>query len=577
MIPCLRRVLALAGASVLMAGCQSMGVYNYSATRDDQGKKLEESYGKWKLQSVFDTAYANREKLLVEQVAVIGKLEDVRRDGYVRALATARDPQDHSVERQLNWLSKVSGADENLGIMPAADEPISARLQFRLSRSTPVADWLKSYDSILKSRTSLAQVVAPEFTRVGLDIPPCDDVEKHGKSSVALEKWLEANKQTLAGAAMVPVYAELQRGCADIYQVPANLSQVKFVGRLLAVRQRLDAERGEYTTLKSATADDRAATDAAIDDRNKAVIAAKVASAVGDTAGEQAENDNIRAAATKIQGLLTKIQKAEDVFSVQFISEKAQDSLDEFLSTIVDTKEGETPKADANKAAMALVLFPDLMGDAQKKLDEAEAISLAPLVMQKQLAQIAKDAASKEIAVRAKRIALLEQLEALLQQQAHMFVELDFLVAGVPDELVKKYPKQYPDPKKLAPISPAVLALPMAEILATRDGTLKDALGKTYATATQEDRAKVWRAAMTYVDEGTRRHKDIVTTGLELDLMSQQTALSYSEASVMQWNTLVSTKVEQLALFGKSGLKTEQYSALVNNLMLLWIGLRIPQ
>ena len=33
MIPCLRRVLALAGASVLMAGCQSMGVYNYSATR----------------------------------------------------------------------------------------------------------------------------------------------------------------------------------------------------------------------------------------------------------------------------------------------------------------------------------------------------------------------------------------------------------------------------------------------------------------------------------------------------------------------------------------------------------------
>lgn len=575
MIPCLRRVLALAGASVLMAGCHSMGIYNYSATRDDQGKKLEESYGKWKLQSIFDTASANRQKLLAEQVAVIGKLEEVRRDGYVRVLATGRDPQEHSVEQQLNWLSGVSGADETLGSPPVAGTLISDRLQFRLRRSTPVADWLKSYDDVLTNRTALS--IAPEFTRAGLEVPACDDVGKRGKSSVAVETWIAANKQTVAGAAVAPVYAKLQRDCEHINLATAKLNQVKFVGTLLAARQRLDAERSEYTALKSATAADRAATDAAIDDRNKAVIAAKAASAAGDAAGEKAEKDNIRAAATKIQGLLTKIQKAEDVFSVQFISDKAQDSLDEFLSTIVDTKEGEAPKADANKAAMALVLFPDLMRDAQKKLDEAEAISLAPLVMQKQLAQIAKDAASKEIAIRAKRIALLEQQEALLQQQARMFVELDFLVAGVPDELVNKYPKQYPAPKKLAPISPAVLAMPMAEVLATRDGRLKDARGKTYATAPQEDRAKVWRAAMTYVDEGTRRHKDIVTIGLTLDRMSQQTALSYSEANVMQWNTLVSTKVEQLALFGKSGLKAEQYSALVNNLMLFWIGLRIPQ
>jgi hypothetical protein len=554
-----------------------MGVYNYSATRDDQGKKLEESFSKWQLKGLFETASTNREKLLTEQIAIIGKLEDVRRDAYVRTLATGRDPKEQTVERQLNWLSKVSGADASLGSLPVDDELLADRLKFRKTRSTPVADWLNDYQTVLTSRTSLAQNVAPEFARAGLEIPGCDDVGKQGKSSAAVEIWLAANKQTLAGARLAPAYTKLQQDCVSINQTTKRLGEAKFVGKLLAIRTRLDSERAEYSSLKSATSADRAAADAAINDRNKAVVAAKAAAASGDATAEEKETDNIRLAAVKIQALLTNIKKAEDVFSVEYISDKAQDSLDEFLSTIIDTKEGETPKADSNKAAMALVLFPDLMRDAQKKLDEADAVSLAPLVMQKQLAQIAKDSASKDIAVRTKRIALLEQAEALLQQQARMFVELDFLVAGVPDILVKKYPKQYPDPKKLAPISPAVLELPMAEVLATRDGMLKNDQGKTYATATQENRSKVWRAAITYIDEGTRRHKDIVTIDLTLDLLSQQTSLSYSEANVMQWNALVSAKVEQLALFGKTGLKAEQYSALVNNLMLFWIGLRIPQ
>lgn len=571
----LRRVLALVGVGVLLQGCQSLGIYNYSATRDEQGKQLETSYAKWKLKDTFETASAYREKLLAEQIAVVGKLSDVRRDGYVRTLATGRDPREHSVEHQLNWLSDVSGADVVLGSPKITGATLANRLQARQARSKTIDEWLKGYAEVQSTQVSIAQVAAPEFNRVAVDMPSCEDIAKGGKASAAVDAWIVANP--LAGAGLASAFSKLKTDCQAVTKGLATIAVLDVGAKLKAVRSRLVEEQLEYAGLKAVTAADRTAVNTAISERNEAVAGAANAKANGDTATETVETNKIRTAAAKLQALLPKIQKAQDAFSIAFISEKEQDSMDEFLATIVNTPEGATPKADSNKAAMALVLFPDLLAAAQKKLDDADAISLAPLVMKKQLAQIAKDAATKEISVRAKRIALLEQQEQLLTEQAASFVDIDFLMAGVPKELLDKYPKQYPSAAKLTPLSPALLGLPMAEVLATRDGQLKDARGATYATTTQEERAAVWRAAITYIDEGTRRNKNVVAIGLTLDLLAHQTRLSYSEANVMQWNALVSAKVEQLALYGKTGIKGEQYAALVNNLMLFWIGLRIPQ
>jgi hypothetical protein len=568
----IRRVVALACTAILLSGCQSPNIYNYSATRDDQGKRLEDSYGKWKLKSVFETAASNREKILAEQISALDKLSEVRRASYVRVLATEAEPKTDTVEKQLSWLSSVSGADSVIGQKLIGATP-AERQKERLNRSTAIARWLKQYDSILALLPDNNTEIIEAFAKVNLSPPSCVDVHTSSKNLQAVEKWASANASTKEGAIFKPSLTALKSNCISSKAKENALASEPLPGLLKKVRARLVAEENEYITLKKATADDRATAEAALGVRAAALSAARTAADEKNTSAEATAVAKARVAAETAKGALDKLKMASDAFSVEFISDKGLDSLDEFLMALVDIKDGQPITSNADKAAVVLVLYPELVKKTQAELKEADAIGLAPVVMQKQLTKIAHDSASREISVREARIALLRKQEELVRKQLLAFVDIDFTLAGLPESLKKEFPKQYPESAGPA-LRSGLLEAPMAEILASKDGKILSRSGTTFP---HDERAKVWTAAMTYIDEGTRRTQDIAAINLTLDQLAHQSRLSYSEANVMQWNTLVGVKVEQLALYGKAGLKPEQYAAFVNNLMLLWIGARIPQ
>ena len=49
----------------------------------------------------------------------------------------------------------------------------------------------------------------------------------------------------------------------------------------------------------------------------------------------------------------------------------------------------------------------------------------------------------------------------------------------------------------------------------------------------------------------------------------------YAEANVAQWNTLITSSIDEMAEFGAAGIKKEDVLALLNSLTLLWIGLGV--
>lgn len=189
------------------------------------------------------------------------------------------------------------------------------------------------------------------------------------------------------------------------------------------------------------------------------------------------------------------------------------------------------------------------MKDAQKKLDDTDKVSLVPLVLQKNISKIAYDAATRDIETRELRIALLKQQEALLLQQVVKFVELDAAIAKM---------------------NPDLLRMPMTEVLAAPE---KAVAGKSKAfKPTIDDKMSVWTSVATYIDQGTRTGGEVTKIGFKLNALEVEGLLGYSEANATQWDTLISSDVNQLAVYGGAGIKVEQITALINSVSLLWIG-----
>ena len=226
--------------------------------------------------------------------------------------------------------------------------------------------------------------------------------------------------------------------------------------------------------------------------------------------------------------------------------------MNRFLSTYSDVLAGKGTPADANKAAIALALFPTLVTKAEVALKEVEKPNLLPLVMEKEVLLAQLNAAERDIATGDALIALRQDhVDALLAQldaygQARTAVA-SFSKAG-----------SVTDTTMLGALQPAV---------GEKDPNVKSVRVIT--------KANLWKATSLFLDAEGRLRADVAKTRYRITALAHEKALTYAEANIYQWKALIDPSVELMSMYGASGLRSSDLTALLNSLTLLWIAVGV--
>lgn len=369
-----------------------------------------------------------------------------------------------------------------------------------------------------------------ELSEIGVELPPCDAL-KLDKERAALQAYIDNGG--FEGSTVLAWRTTADKACANPKLTQTTTTPV--VGSLGATLAELKEARTELEGLRSRTRAERNEYTAALEAHDKAVKALQT-----DPKAEVA----VQKAAARVKKAIDVLYANQDVFSVKFLAQERSAALDHFLATVADTKAAEAPPKGTTKAELALLLFPKLYDDTKKALNDAKLPTLAPLVLQKDYEKIQLDAATRDITAQEARIALLEQK---LQIQANMTDQfLNASRAFKPKFQAQSLSVALADQKPATPEDPAF----------------------------KEKNALLLGVAQ-YLDAQTRLQADVRKIEYQLDSAMHERALAYAEANAAQWQTLIGGSVDQLSVYGASGIKPEMLVALLNSVTLLWIGVGV--
>lgn len=514
----------LTTVAVLLAfACSSCSTF-YSETRDKQGMAAKEAWAGVDVSGQIATARKNHAALLAKQLETESALARARRDQLARAIATGGTVEDKLAKPVRAALASLAGtrAQADAWLQALADQAFASR-------------------SLLKFEA--------EFKRFGVEMPPCDRLALE-KEQAALKAWLAAHpipaqvvEQANIGAKAACAKPEL--AAADRFSLPTGMlqstrdAQVKASAGLADLRARGLAERNAYRAAKAAY--DAAAKALEVD--------------------PNATRDQLQAAAKKLQEAAETLAALQDVFSVRFLAQEQQDSIDKLLTTIADTPAGAAPAAGSSRAAVALVLLPRLIDATRSSLADAEKPRLVPLLLAKDLAQIRADAAAREIVAQETLVELLQLKLYWLSERTRALrdalINLDGTVRSDGTVLLAALDRPLMSTVAYDALSP-VSAKPGAD----------DAAG----TKRLDDKIRLWKAASFYLDSEGRLAAEAGKIDYQVNALQHEIAITYAESNIQQWSKLISTSVDQLAAYGAAGIKKEDIVALLNSLTLLWIG-----
>jgi len=503
-----------------MSACVTL----YSETRDNQGKASKEAWQKVDLAAQIATPRKNHAALLAKQLELEESLAKARRDQLARAIATGGTVEDQIAN------------------------PIRADLKRVAESRANASAWLDALDAEIAARKSL-QKFETEFTRFGVEMPPCAKLPLPDTQS-ALATWLAAHPT--ARPVMEPTVIQATIACGN-----KNLTATQSLSLGTSDLQRIRDE------VAKATADLAALRARGLNERNlfRAAKAEYDAAAAALEVDPSASRDKVQAAAKKLQGLASTLSTFQDAFSVKFISEEQQKSLNQLLTTILDTPSGQAPPADSSKAAVALVLLPALLDSSRTALADAKKPSLVPFVLAKDLAQIHFEAASRDIDAQQALIELLQQKLYWQTERARALRDASINVDGAvgADGRIR-----------LAPLDKRILSSTAFDALSPISERPKP--DDTSAKKELDDKIRLWKATAFYLDAQGRLKAEVGKIDYQVNALQYEGALAYAESNIRQWNVLITTSVDQMAAFGASGIKKEDIIALLNSLTLLWIG-----
>jgi hypothetical protein len=495
--------LLLVPLFVSVVGCANVSIY--SEARDKQGQAAMSAWNAANASAKVTTARDNLKALLDRELATEDKIVRARRDELIRSMAAGASVQAGLITTTVASLSNLAGS------------------------SDIASQWVDAVD--LEQQIALdLEAAQQQFTLVGVEMPSCDALQDDEmKKSL---KEIVANGG-FRGQVIDGTLPSLRSSCKDPDRTATQ--RVPLGGSMAATQMITSTRAFELEKTRNATMSARNAYRAALEAHDK-------------TAAELAANPDARAkvqeAAAKLQKAVAALSKASDVFSAQFLSEQRQQSLDQFLAAVADTKPGEAPPEGASRAAVALILLPDLIDKTRQSLADARKPLLVPLVLQKQYEKIKLDALTRDIAAQQGEVALLQKKLSLQTQQAREYLQAK---------------------KGFDLISPEIVSLPVGNVLSGQ-------LPATVAPIKLQDRKRLAEAAGYYLDAEGRLRAEVNKTDYELIAAKHERAVAYAEANAMQWETLISSGVNQLADYGTTGIKPEQVVSLLNALSLLWIG-----
>lgn len=507
-------VSILAVLSGVLAGCS--GLRLYSETRDKQGEAVRDSWSKMDAKAVIVAQRENSARLLKEELEAQDRIGLAIRDQTIRRAA-------------FGW----TGTKLNKAVDDALLETVGDPARF--------VQWANAHQDKLEKMAKL-RFIARSFEVRGLELPSCElvvsaDEEINKKTRAPIDAWDAA--QTDTSRKLGEHYDALKKQCVSIVKAIATAKKLEegLTGELgTQIKALSEADKGLHGLMNMhQTA------------RNTLRVAqAEYDAAVAKATADPSAATKVAAAADKVGKVLDALLKADDAFSLKLVSETRRDSIDSFFAVLA-TPEGQALPKDVPKAALALKIIPELTDLARTALADANKPLLVPLVMRKNYEQLNVEAFTREIAAKETRLEIQRSRLELLRAKGRRLSEAKDAFTGVSDTLVAA---------KLGDIDKAECTEP-----------------KTKSSKSCVDqRASLRSAAARYFDATGRLDTEARKAQYKSYGAMYEEGLGLAEVNVLHWDALIGISVDQLASYGRSGIKAEHILTLVNSLTLLWIG-----
>lgn len=301
-------------------------------------------------------------------------------------------------------------------------EPISDTLpgpiQADLKRLVGDADVAQSRQALQQHRVQAEQrlvVLKDEFSAKRLPTPNCAEVEVAGAAMPdALRQWRQG-ATAIDLAEIDATLAQLRKLCdtsdgsdaaliTKAYQPMGGL-MAEALQRYRADAQALAQRRQQASVAQTSYAQALAAYQAAF---KAGQSDPKAVPAVAD-------------AAQALQKAVDTLGEDKNAWTAEFISRERLRRLDGFLQVVTDglPTDGTWPDESANRAAIALVVRPDLVDSVREAAANQRRPLAVPLLIRRDIEALKLQAAQRDIATQQAELRLSREVLDTLYQQAH--------------------------------------------------------------------------------------------------------------------------------------------------------------
>ena len=503
----------------LLAGCSHLPLY--SEARDKQGQAAKKAWSEVDAAGQIDAARAELDKLLERELAAEEQFYLSTRDDRIRALVLGGSLQTQYID------------------------PLDRAVRELVGDPQQLPKWKRSWDSRQAAKLNVDQA-REDLADLGVEMPTCDAVAKNDVAALTPLDKLMAIGDT-RGKAIAGALDRFGKSCAA-----AALTELAPAGGEIAeTTKQLATAASKLEELRAITLNARNAYRAAL---------AAHENAASRLQSDPNAGDDLRQAAADVTKAVDVLKDAQDLFSEQFVAAQRLDSLNRVLASIAQANSGDDVPSGTSRAAVALVLFTELSDRSRHDWSDARQPTLVPLLLHKRIEQIRFDAATRDLAREQSKATLYEQRLATQAAQADAFLQAKQSV--------------------LADSSYASMTL--AEALAevrSPSGKQSDGSRRSIAKDVSADahgrQQNLLQGLGRYFDGRGRLAGEIAKVDDRLLGLQFESALLRAESNVAQWQVLIGTGVDQLAIYGGSGIKPDMVLALLNSLSLLWIGMGV--
>lgn len=513
--------------SVCSSGAEA--VTFYSEARDTQAQAVKDAWAKVDLKAVIEVPRANLSSLLTRQLEAVNDSAAARQNAIVQMIAFSNASKvgiegnnDKTLFGKLDRLidrSSITTCDASAGVKSCSISTTDGRGEWR--------------ERLLAAKTAQDQLDALKIRNQRISKP--DSCEKPGDDS------------------------ELSNICKAATEAAKALSA--FNPNALWVKAQKDADDAS-SKLASAQADAEKIRDDISSDLDKV--------SKGAGSNDKKVVDEVAQAAARLESNLKKLLDLQnyDVFHFELLSKVKQDSLNAFLATLADAKDGTPPPATSPKAAMAVVLFSQFFDDTKFTLKQTEDAGIAPIVLQKEVARLQQESAAADIGARKARVALLQQRAKVLRDQFDLFVQAEEARGSLTRETSEARVEDAllgtsGNPAGSNP-GPAGLQAKISR---------KSGIDSRQAQSGVDDdqRLSLWLSLGNYF-RADAAQASLAAIDLKLAAADRVAELAYTEANVNAWRSLIDVHVNQLALWSKAGIKGSDITSALQTIAAWWIA-----